>query len=126
MDNSIVEKIIKEIEHFAPAHESEHVGRVTAVGDGVVAIDGLSKAVMSEVLLFEEKNGKKLGETMDASGSLSSASANLRNSLATCPAVVMGCSSLSIHRVGHLFQLVNAYFCLQCVFCLHEMESVKY
>jgi len=70
MDNSIVEKIIKEIEHFAPAHESEHVGRVTAVGDGVVAIDGLSKAVMSEVLLFDEKKGKQLDESMDARGDL--------------------------------------------------------
>jgi F-type H+-transporting ATPase subunit alpha len=66
MDNSIVEKIIKEIEHFAPAREGEHVGRVTSVGDGVVAIDGLSRAVMSEVVIFEEGNGKKLGVALDA------------------------------------------------------------
>ena len=62
MNNSVVEKIIKEIEHFAPSLESEHVGRVTAVGDGVVAIDGLSKAVMSEIIHFEEGKGKKLAE----------------------------------------------------------------
>ncbi|MBI5644757.1 F0F1 ATP synthase subunit alpha [Candidatus Kaiserbacteria bacterium] len=64
MDGSTVEKIIKEIEQFAPANVSAHVGRVTAVGDGVVAIDGLSKALMSEVVLFEEHKGKKLLDAM--------------------------------------------------------------
>ena len=68
MDSATVEKIIKEIGNIAPAHEGEHVGRVVAVGDGVVAIDGLSKAVMSEVLLFEEGKGKKLKGTMSAGG----------------------------------------------------------
>ena len=47
MDSSIVDKIVKEIERFSPKTESEHVGLVSAVGDGIVAIDGLSKAVMS-------------------------------------------------------------------------------
>ncbi|MEK7133951.1 MAG: F0F1 ATP synthase subunit alpha [Patescibacteria group bacterium] len=70
MHNSIVEKIIKEIEHFAPSRESEHVGRVTSVGDGVVAIDGLSGAVMSEIILFEEDKGKKLTDAMKDRGEL--------------------------------------------------------
>ena len=70
MDNSVVEKIIKEIEKFTPSHESAHVGRVTSVGDGVVAIDGLSKAVMSEVLVFEEGKGKKLAHSMEEQGEL--------------------------------------------------------
>src|SRR3989344_617870 len=65
MDSATVEKIIKEIGNIAPAHEGEHVGRVVAVGDGVVAIDGLSKAVMSEVLVFEEDGVRAtiLGDT---------------------------------------------------------------
>jgi len=67
MDSSIVEKIVKEIEGYAPKAHSEHVGRVTAVGDGVVAIDGLSKAVMSEVIIFEEGKGKKLEDAMSES-----------------------------------------------------------
>jgi F-type H+-transporting ATPase subunit alpha len=66
MDNAIVEKVLKEIESFAPTHESQHVGRVVSVGDGVVAIDGLSKAVMSEIVIFEEGKGKKLAETVGA------------------------------------------------------------
>ncbi len=70
MDSSAVEKIIKEIEKFTPSHESAHVGRVTAVGDGVVAIDGLSKAVMSEVVVFEEGKGKKLAHSMEEQGEL--------------------------------------------------------
>jgi F-type H+/Na+-transporting ATPase subunit alpha len=70
MNNTIVEKIIKEIEHFKPSHESEHVGRVTYVGDGVVAIDGLSKAMMSEILVFEETKSKKLDHAMSVEGDL--------------------------------------------------------
>jgi len=64
MDASTVQKIVKEIEKYAPSEASEHVGRVTSVGDGVVGIDGLSKAVMSEIIVFEETKGKKLGDAM--------------------------------------------------------------
>ena len=70
MSNAVVEKIIKEIEAHVPSVESEHVGRVTSVGDGVVAIDGLSKAVMSEIILFEEGKGKPLAKSMEAQGEL--------------------------------------------------------
>lgn len=70
MDASVVQKIIKEIESYAPKGESEHVGRVVAVGDGVVAIDGLGKAVMSEVVEFEETKGKKLSDAVTAEGPL--------------------------------------------------------
>jgi len=70
MNTSAVEKIIKEIEQIAPKHEGHSVGTVTAVGDGVVAIDGLSKAVMSEIILFEESNGKKLAESLEGGGKL--------------------------------------------------------
>ncbi|MBI2610465.1 F0F1 ATP synthase subunit alpha [Candidatus Kaiserbacteria bacterium] len=66
MSSTTVDKILKEIEAHAPSTRAEHVGRVTAVGDGVVAIDGLSKAVMSEVVLFEEGKGKPLSEAMKA------------------------------------------------------------
>ena len=68
MESTAVEKIIKEIEGISPKHEGQHVGRVVSVGDGVCAIDGLSKAVMSEVITFEEGKGKKLGEAMQDSG----------------------------------------------------------
>ncbi len=65
MGNTTIDKIIKEIEAHAPVARVEHVGRVTAVGDGVVALDGLSKAVMSEVVLFEEGKGKRLADAIN-------------------------------------------------------------
>jgi F-type H+-transporting ATPase subunit alpha len=77
MDTSVVEKIVKEIEKYAPAHESAHVGRVVSVGDGVVAIDGLSKAVMSEIVTFEEGKGKKLKDAMQEQGELHGVILNL-------------------------------------------------
>jgi F-type H+-transporting ATPase subunit alpha len=70
MNNTAVEKIIQEIERHTPKREASHVGVVTSVGDGVVAIDGLSKAVMSEVLTFEEIQGKKLDDAMESEGRL--------------------------------------------------------
>lgn len=70
MESTAVEKIIKEIEGIAPKHESQHVGRVVAVGDGVCAIDGLSKAVMSEVITFEGGKGKKLDDAMEEAGEI--------------------------------------------------------
>ncbi len=70
MTNSIVEKIIKEIEHFAPSKEREHIGHITSVGDGVVSIEGLDRALMSEVLLFEETAGKSLKDALRMEGAL--------------------------------------------------------
>ncbi|HUO55966.1 MAG TPA: F0F1 ATP synthase subunit alpha [Candidatus Paceibacterota bacterium] len=70
MDSSTVEKIIKEIEGYTPKAEHVHVGRVTAVGDGVASIEGLSKAVMSEVLLFEEGRDKDLEQAMSEESDL--------------------------------------------------------
>ena len=61
---------MKEIENIAPSHEGAHVGKVVSVGDGVVAIDGLSKAVMSEIVVFEEGKGKKLKDSMETQGEL--------------------------------------------------------
>jgi F-type H+-transporting ATPase subunit alpha len=66
MNTALIEKVIKEIEGFTPKTEGEHVGRVTAVGDGVVAIDGLADAVMSEVVVFETGAGKRLEDTLEA------------------------------------------------------------
>ena len=91
MDTGLVEKIVKEIEKFAPASATEHVGRVTAVGDGVVAIDGLSKAVMSEVLEFEETAGMPLKDAMQAGSKLFGLVLNLEED--SIRAVILGDSA---------------------------------
>ncbi len=70
MDSTTVQKIIKEIEHLSPKTHDEHVGRVVAVGDGVVSIDGLSKSVMSEIIIFDEEKGKKLADAVEESSVL--------------------------------------------------------
>lgn len=70
MDSSAVEKILREIEYFTPTQEEAHVGRVAAVGDGVALIEGLDKAVMAEVVEFEEGAGEKLHDAMVHEGVL--------------------------------------------------------
>ncbi len=70
METTIVERIIKEIEGHTGGAHAEHVGIVTAVGDGVVAIDGLARAVMSEIVEFEETKGNALKDAMRVEGKL--------------------------------------------------------
>jgi F-type H+-transporting ATPase subunit alpha len=70
MDTNIVEKIVKEIEGHSTRERHATVGRVVAVGDGVVAIDGLDKAVMSEMLEFVEDAGKNLATSMQSESRL--------------------------------------------------------
>lgn len=70
MTDTIVQKILKEIENYAPSVASESAGRVAIVGDGVVAIDGLQKAVMSEIVVFEETASKNLKQAMESAGPL--------------------------------------------------------
>ncbi len=92
MDTTVVEKIVKEIEKFAPEMETQHVGRVTAVGDGVVAIDGLSKAVMSEVIEFETSAGKSLKDSMESADTVRGLILNLEED--TVRAVILGDAAL--------------------------------
>lgn len=71
MDTTIIEKIKKEIENFGmtPA-QKEKVGRVIAVGDGVAEIDGLENAVMSEMVLFDNTEGKPLEDSLKSEEAL--------------------------------------------------------
>jgi len=66
MDNLIVEKIKKELEHFSPETETAEVGRVIVAGDGVAEILGLEKAVMAEMVLFDESEGVALEKALHA------------------------------------------------------------
>lgn len=66
MNTALIERLKAEIEHFAPEGKAETIGRVTAVGDGIAEISGLDNAVMSEMLVFDDSEGKSLKEGMDA------------------------------------------------------------
>ena len=69
-NQTAVEKIIKEIESYAPSVVSKQAGTVTSVGDGVVSIDGLLSAVMGEMVLFDETKGKTLEKATKLGASL--------------------------------------------------------
>src|SRR3989344_944795 len=62
--NYIVEKIKKEIEHFEPSVTTEEIGKVVSVGDGIAIIEGLEKAAMMEMVLFDESVGKPLSKAL--------------------------------------------------------------
>ena len=62
--DSIITRIEKEIESFAPAKGSEETGIVRATGDGIAEIDGLQNAVMTEMVLFDPTFDRTLEEAL--------------------------------------------------------------
>lgn len=92
MEHSLIEKIVKQLEGYeAKGSVSEKVGRVTSVGDGVVSIDGLDNALMSEVLAFDEVEGKSVKNAMEHEGTLYGLVLNLEETQVR--AVVLGDTS---------------------------------
>ncbi|HVM58837.1 MAG TPA: F0F1 ATP synthase subunit alpha, partial [Candidatus Paceibacterota bacterium] len=57
---SIIERIEKEIASWTPDSGSEEVGVVRATGDGIAEIDGLTDAVMAEMVLFDPTHDRTL------------------------------------------------------------------
>ena len=70
MDNTIIEKIKKEIQNSESSSDVQKVGHVIAVGDGVAEIEGLERAVMTEMILFDDSDGKSLEEAMKSDDAL--------------------------------------------------------
>lgn len=62
--HSIIERIEREIANWTPEVGAEEVGVVRAAGDGIAEIDGLSKAVMSEMVLFDPTFDRTLAEAL--------------------------------------------------------------
>jgi F-type H+-transporting ATPase subunit alpha len=77
MDKTIIEKIKKEIQNFAPAAEKETVGRVVKVGDGVAEIEGLENVMMMEMVQFNTADGKSLKESLKSDDALYGLALNL-------------------------------------------------
>jgi len=92
MSDNVIQKIITEIEQFSPSTTVEHVGRVLAVGDGIVEIEGLENAVMSEVVEFDIAEGKKLEDAVETRGALYGLILNLEED--GVKAIVLGETSL--------------------------------
>ena len=64
--SNFIEQFKKEIEGFKPSDRPQNGGTVLRVGDGVVEIDGLEKAVMSELVRFDTAHGRSLKDAVSA------------------------------------------------------------
>lgn len=64
MSTAIIDRIKKEIENLDTTTQPEEVGVVTTVGDGIAEIDGLLKAQMMEMIVFDDGDGKSLEEIL--------------------------------------------------------------
>jgi F-type H+/Na+-transporting ATPase subunit alpha len=51
--NEITESLLKKVEEFSPAVETQSVGSVTAVYDGIALADGLANATANELVEFQ-------------------------------------------------------------------------
>ncbi len=61
---SVIKKIEAEIAAWSPKGGTEEVGIVRATGDGIAEIEGLSKAAMSEMVLFDPTFDRTLEEAL--------------------------------------------------------------
>ncbi|MSU74441.1 F0F1 ATP synthase subunit alpha [Candidatus Kaiserbacteria bacterium] len=61
---SIIKKIEAEIAAWSPKGGTHEVGIVRATGDGIAEIDGLDKAIMSEMVLFDATFDRTLAEAL--------------------------------------------------------------
>jgi F-type H+-transporting ATPase subunit alpha len=58
--DAIIKRIQKEIETFTPVKHQEEVGHVRATGDGIVEIEGLTEAMMMEMVIFDTTHDRSL------------------------------------------------------------------
>jgi len=62
---NFIEQFKKEIENFSPTTAKKDAGTVIKVSDGVAEIEGLSGAVMSEMIRFDIARGKELKDALE-------------------------------------------------------------
>ncbi|NBD74046.1 F0F1 ATP synthase subunit alpha [Patescibacteria group bacterium] len=70
MDTAFIEKLKADLTNFSFAPEAEAVGRVVAVGDGIVEATGLASAQMAELVVFDESEGRELSAVIAAEGAV--------------------------------------------------------
>ena len=109
MSTSIIERIKKEIENLdTNSPSSAEVGIVSAVGDGIAEIQGLHKAQMMEMVVFDDGQGKTLEETLKQSDALYGLVLNLEEDMVKV--VVLGEASkvkegMQVMRTGKLLSI---------------------
>ena len=105
---SIIKRIESEIAGFAPSEGREEVGVVRAAGDGIAEIDGLEKAVMTEMVLFDPTHDRSLEEALKDPEPLYGLVLNLEED--GVRAVILGDASkvyegMLVRRLGRLLSI---------------------
>lgn len=108
MSTTIIEKLKKELSALDNEAVAEEVGVVTAVGDGIVEIDGLSGAKMMEMVSFDLAEGRPLKEAIKDSRALFGLVLNLEED--GVKVVVLGESSaikegMTVKSTGRLLSI---------------------
>jgi F-type H+-transporting ATPase subunit alpha len=89
--SNFIEQFKKEIEGFKPSSRPANSGVVLRVGDGVAEIEGLSGAVMSEMVRFDTSHGKTLKGALDSSQEIYGVILNLEEE--SVRAIILGDTS---------------------------------
>ncbi len=105
---SIIKRIEQEIQGFAPKTDAEETGIVRTTGDGIAEIDGLDKAVMTEMVLFDPTFDRTLEEALKDPAPLYGLVLNLEED--GVRAVVLGDASkvyegMLVRRLGRLLSI---------------------
>ena len=105
---SIIKKIEAEIAAWSPKGGTEEVGIVRATGDGIAEIDGLTKAVMSEMVLFDPTFDRTLVEALKDPSPIYGLILNLEED--GVRAVILGDTSkiyegMLVRRLGRLLSI---------------------
>src|SRR3989344_9510702 len=105
---SIIETIKKELENISTDTQTEEVGVVSAVSDGIVEIEGITAAQMMEMVVFETAEGKSLKDSLEATVETIGLVLNLEEDVVR--AVVLGEShgireGMVVRRTGKLLSI---------------------
>lgn len=109
MSTAIIERIKKEIENLkTTTPEATQIGTVVTVGDGIAEIQGLEKAQMMEMVVFNDEEGRSLEETLAKKDALFGLVLNLEED--AVKVVVLGEASritegMSVSRTGKLLSI---------------------
>ncbi|MDB5189126.1 MAG: synthase subunit alpha [Parcubacteria group bacterium] len=105
---SIIKRIEEEIAGFAPKGGSEETGIVRATGDGIAEIDGLDRAIMNEMVLFDPTFDRTLEAALKDADPIYGLVLNLEED--GVRAVILGDSAkvyegMLVRRVGRLLSI---------------------
>jgi F-type H+-transporting ATPase subunit alpha len=89
---NFIEQFKKEIDGFTTTKRDAGAGVVVRVSDGVAEIEGLGKAVMSEMVRFDTSHGKNLKDAVAGSGEVFGVILNLEEE--SVRAIILGDSAL--------------------------------